>query len=212
MFHRLILFTLFLFATADYSAALVIDDFLEGPIVLNAGDSSLTFSQSQLDPEHVVGGTRDFELSSFGTVGQFVSVKEGSLTLGREAGLAYLRLTYGSDSQPLSIDLTSGGSDRFLFDSSFEAPGTGWMRIGSPGGQRSIVSLYGLRDEPYLLYSQFSSGADFTNVSWIQLEVVRSGGFTIGAIQTVPEPNSVAVGLLLCSVLLINCRKKSAPS
>lgn len=193
---QLSLAAILFFSVVARSPAHVIDDFTDGPIRLTRDGAIVTFTQPSLDVSRVTGGTRHFELGEFGADGQYVDISNGFLSLGLEdPGLAYLRLRYGSDDHPLNLDLRASGHDRFVFENMMEIPTAGWVRVRSPGGAESVESLFELRNRPFLLFNEFSTGVDFSNVSSIELQVVRSSGFEIGTIRTVPEPN--------CFVLLL---------
>lgn len=173
------------------ASAIVIDDFASSPVELMRDDEPVTFIQPSLDPQQVVGGVRSIVLGEFGVPGQFVRIENSTVTLGLEqpgSGLAYLEILYGSDAGPLSIDLTADGNDRFVFNGIDPAAlPLGWLRVGSESGE-SALSFRNLDTSPYLLFDDFTGGADFSNVSWIEIDVIRSSGFSFGSIHTVPEP------------------------
>lgn len=182
--------------------AIVIDDFSVGPIQLVRGSSPVTFVQSGLDPTRVIGGERAFVLGAFGAVGQRAEVDLSTtrLTLwlppdARELG--YLTVTYGGADHPLNRDLTAGGNDRFILDFDGPAP-PGWLRVTSPGG----ASARSLSASPTLLFSDFEQ-VDFTSVTSITLDAIRSGGFSLNSITVVPEPAAGAgvIGLAMVAAL-----------
>lgn len=179
------------------SIAIVIDDFTVGPISL-VRDSGVpvVFAQSGLDTSHVVGGRRDFLLGASNRDGQTATIDTatGQFTLGvnEPATLAYLTLSYGSEDQPLNLDLTADGSDRFVFDFPSDT-GFSFLQLTSPGANQGSSRI-----SETVLFSAFPS-VDLTNVSSITLTAGRSQGFVLNSIRTVPEPFTstlLAVGIL----------------
>lgn len=96
-------------AAARDAAAIVIDDFTVGSIVVN-GPAQL--DQTDVDPAHVIGGTRRFLVGEYGN-GSRLEIADG-LQFG-STGWGYFRLTYGGVAPLGGIDLTQGGHDRILF-------------------------------------------------------------------------------------------------
>ena len=185
-----------IFGVSSPSTAMVIDDFIVGRVILvrDAG-VPVMFDQTGLDPAFVAGGGREF-LGQFNNDGQSVVIDTttGQLTLGvaPPATLGYLSFSYGSDVQPLNLDLTADGSDRFIFDFAGTA-GFGSLLLTSPGmGQAGLIGA-----DP-LFFSDFDA-VDLTNIRSIKLSFGRSPGFVLNSIHTVPEP---CAGILLAFGLL----------
>jgi len=154
--------------------AQVIDDFSESPVALTRADTPVFLSQTSLPPSNVIGGSRDIVLGGAGSAGQFVDISDGSLTTGSTSdSLLYLSLTYGSDTSPLGLDLSLTGHDRFSFED-FTGAASGFFHISSPTGS-AVVNLRRLSSErPFLLFSDFDGGVNFSDISTIEFDASRN--------------------------------------
>ncbi|MCA9235013.1 MAG: hypothetical protein KDA44_06065 [Planctomycetales bacterium] len=197
-----ILLTAILVATFSQTtlAALLVDDFSVGPTTVTRNGAALAQSQTGLDPSRVLGGARHFEFDGNGADVQTATIGGGTLQLTPTPmpvgnSLAYLDLTWGSDSSPLGLDLTSLGANRFHIDLlSGSRPG---LVIGSPGGGRSSRNPDSNGD---VFFTELSGSADLANVSWIRLSTVRSSGYKIGSLSIVPEPATLWLGMAAAAV------------
>jgi len=191
--------------------AQVIDDFSESPVALTRADTPVFLSQLSLNPSNVIGGSRDIVLGEFGSAGQFVDISDGSLTTDSFSdSLLYLSLTYGSDTSPLGLDLSLTGHDRFSFED-FTGDAIGFFRLSSPTGS-STASLNLLSSEhPFLLFSDFDGGVNFSDISTIEFNTSRNTQtFGFGGIATataVPEPSSGLAGVICCFVAATRRRR-----
>jgi hypothetical protein len=116
--------TLTLLAAADQATAVIIDDFSVGPVtVTRDGATAATSTQTGLDPGHVLGGNRNIVVGEFGASSQSLTIDSAlrELRFTAPTGGGYFDLEYGSEAQPLNIDLTADGSDAFLVE--FAGPG-----------------------------------------------------------------------------------------
>ena len=87
--------------------AIVIDDFSAGEIVI---DGPAAQDQTDLDPAHVIGGSRRIQLGQFGN-GSLVEIADDQLQFN-SIGWGYVTLTYGATQSLGGIDLTANGHDR----------------------------------------------------------------------------------------------------
>ena len=105
--------TAWLFAAC--APALVIDDFSQGPLLIGVypGSNVSDFSQTNLDPDAVVGGARHWTL----LWGHLLNIDPDRQTLAIEATSLsnFFRLTYGSEDTPLGVNLLEDGADRLRF-------------------------------------------------------------------------------------------------
>lgn len=176
------------------SAAVLVDDFSDGPLSLTVTDSLL--SQRNLDPDRVASGVRHLDVSR-GPVSLEVSDGAFVATTG-DAGRGYFTLMYGLD-EPLGLDFTSDGHDRLLirfgeidpnglppmwFSVNTELP----PRSNAPGPSRtSIPSAGGVYEIPFSSYPE----VDFTDVSTFAIDVIRmnpGASFTIEEVRTAGPP------------------------
>jgi len=200
---------LLVLAGSTYCHAQVIDDFSESPISLNRAEQPVSVFQTSLNPDSVVGGTRDILLGEFGGSGQFVEISDGSIAFGSaEGGLSYLTLTYGSDDSPLGLDLSLTGHDRFFFEG-FSGNTPGFFVLSSTGGDSSASLGLLTPERPFLLFSDFGSGANFSEINSIEFRSVRNGqpvGFN-GIATAVPEPSSTLCGIICCVFIAMRRRR-----
>jgi len=87
--------------------AIVIDDFSAGEIDI---DGPATQDQTDLDPAHVIGGSRRIQLGQFGN-GSHVEITNDQLQFN-SVGWGYVTLTYGGTQALGGVDLTADGHDR----------------------------------------------------------------------------------------------------
>jgi hypothetical protein len=210
------------------SEALVIDDFSTGPFTIVGTNTTVDQTQSGLDPAHVVGGSRFISFRSFAVPPSALTLDDQAGTLHMSPGncCSYLSLRYGSAGNPLQLDLTADGSDRFLVtfaDISEQIPSS-VPSIVVRDHQNRMVPIIGGGTLPNPPVGRFSvavpftqfSNFDLTNIQSIEIAVSRySGGrtFTLDSIATVPEPSSVVSLLISVAVsygLLIRPSAKSA--
>jgi hypothetical protein len=194
------------------AAAIVIDDFTEGPLELEAFDNfpGVEEIQTPLAPASVLGGTRRVWLggSSSGpeSTRLLIDTTAGQLTLTSDVGsFGYLDLGYGSET-PLGVDLTADGADRFALIVNNVTPGLdrGFFRLAvtsgpeaSPTTEFTSWGAGGLWDLPgsgtiELPFGDFPT-TDFTQVQAIQIDIGRfepGHSLTLGGIMTTPEPTA----------------------
>ena len=201
-----VLLTAILVATFSQTtlAALLVDDFSVGPTTVTRNGAALAQSQTGLDPSRVLGGARHFEFDGNGADVQTATVGGGTLQLTPTPmpvgnSLAYMDLTWGSDSSPLGLDLTSLGANRFHID--LLSGSRLWLIVGSPGGGRSSEPPDPNGD---VFFTKLAGAADLTNVSWIRLSAGRSTGYEIGSLSIVPEPATLWLGIAAAAALAIN--------
>ena len=179
------------------AAGLVIDDFSVGAATLvktSANDSSnpATLVQEGLDPAAVLGGKRSLTLGQFGAATQsaVIDTDGGTLTLGKPAGtdgLLYLDVGYGTNDEPLDIDLLANGHDRFVLDA--DTAGILGIAIRSRGVGGPFSSNYAItasagNGTQELLFSDFSDRVDLTDVQTLTIDIFRSNGVTLRSLRT----------------------------
>ncbi len=187
--HLLILATISQLASPVLGV--VIDDFSVGSASVCSFDP---VDQTGLDANHVLGGARRIDISSYGGGSQVLSIESDQLQFS-SAGWGYFDVTYGA-AQPLGVDLTQGGHDRLLIR--FGEVGPGFHPFGayvslptnsSSNGESMYIqdSWDGLLVE--IPYSRFP--VSFTNVSSITLHAVRNpagSGFAIESVILAGPP------------------------
>jgi len=89
--------------------AFVIDDFTIGPIVVTG---PATTSQTGLDPGHVFGGSRCYQVGQFGS-GSVVSIDSSSALTLSSSGNGYFDIKYATSTASDTVDLAQNGQDRF---------------------------------------------------------------------------------------------------
>ena len=105
---RMSVAALSIIAPARVTSAIVIDDFSVDPITV-AGPSVQT--QSGLDPAHVLGGSREFNVGQFGS-GSVLSIDPPTGLTLQSSGRGYFDVKYNFAPTGQSVDLTQGGQDR----------------------------------------------------------------------------------------------------
>jgi hypothetical protein len=190
--------------------AATIDDFSVGPIAVQRnGSLAATALQAGLDPIHVIGGAREVVVGEFGASIQTLTVDTDlrELQFSAPTGGGYFDLLYGSEAQPLNVDLTADGSDAFLVEFAmqggfvtlnflrvFTSSGEGALGGGNPGTIRTD-----LPDGKILMeypFEAFSNSPDFTNVQRIELGFHRLStvdGPVLLSFTTIPEPGAMAL-------------------
>ena len=169
--------------TAQIASAVVIDDFSQGALFIQAtNNSGQTVYQNGLDTSDVIGGSRSVYAGSVGgsttaeidtSAGQFLLTTDSS-------AFGYFSLEYGATT-PLGANLTADGSDRFLINISestlrfsraavsfgVETGGT-WYYYNFAN---DLIALNG----PGILTIPFSdfTGANMTNIRAINIESSR---------------------------------------
>jgi hypothetical protein len=91
------------------SLAVVVDDFVVGPITVVGPDVE---TQSGLDPNHVLGGSRTMSVGQFGS-GSTLDINPTTGLNFSSSGSGYFQQKYTFGSAGQGIDLTQGGQDRF---------------------------------------------------------------------------------------------------
>lgn len=174
-------------------AGVLIDDFSEGPITVTRTGGAYSETQTGLDANRVIGGSRLFEFEQFGAEVQTATVGGGTLQLTSTPApggstLVYFALMWGSDTKPLGIDLKADGGNRLHADIVAGYPPR--LYLGSPGGLESRGDFDANGD---IFFADLLGSADLSNVSWISLATGRSLGYEIGALQVVPEPATLVL-------------------
>jgi hypothetical protein len=187
----LAIFLAFLFCGS--ALGIVIDDFSVGELALSGPGDLVT--QTGLDPQHVIGGSR------------YVRITRGptDLTIGSGNGLnivqgndyGYFGISYGADT-PLQADFAADGSDRlrlrFQDVETANQASIMWISVSStlpttgsaPGPNLHALAGGGIVEIPFTLYS-----ADFHNVNTILMSVSRNLlDFTLTEITTAGPPLS----------------------
>jgi len=208
---------LLVICTASFGApasALLIDNFSEpDDFSVSAGNSSVSSNNTFLDPADTLGGVRSWSLvaNAQGETATFsIPAGGGTAALTAETSGGVLWFGYGRDpggnpTIPLPFDLTASGTlNRFEVDVG-AASATGTLEVlvrQITGGQVFTASLpvsaSGLLSIPY---SSFSGSPDFTDISYISLELAlgNAGAVELTEFRAVPEPSVaslMAVGFL----------------
>ncbi len=179
--------------------SLIVDDFTAGAGVVqrtpaNDRENPATLVQTGLDPAAVLGGTRTTVIGYSGADDQRVTIDPdaGTFVLDKlepttDRSWGYVNVSYGSSDSPLGVDLTADGNDRFIFDATSPFV-PGWIGVTSGGASRSasfrFSDGFGEIDGPEpVLFSDFP-GIDWTDVSVIEIDIIRSSGVTIRSLTT----------------------------
>lgn len=101
-----------LVSPATTARAVVIDDFRVGPITV-VGPATQT--QNDLDPAHVLGGSRDFNVGEFGSGSVLVITPADGMDF-HSTGSGYFEIKYDLSAGGDGTDLTIGGHDRFRLE------------------------------------------------------------------------------------------------
>jgi hypothetical protein len=204
-------------ASGSAASAITIDDFSVGSIeVARTGSTAASAQQTGLDPLHVLGGSRDFSVGTAGGSGQrlVVDAPAGELRFDTDT-TGYFRVTYGSLTEPLNINLTADGSNAFLFHITYAVPNSPLSLI--PGNTFRVITTSGTRfgsmtvasaniatqpDGSRLIRLPFSSlngQGDLKMVERIEYELFRvppGSHFTLRTFATVPEPSTGILSIL----------------
>ena len=198
--------------------ARVIDDFNLGPYFLVGANATVNQTQTGLNPDHVLGGSRFISFRSFTIPPSTLTVAGAAGTLSVTPGgcCTYLTMRYGDTSNPLNVNLRDDGNDRFVVtfagltsDISLSLPSIGV--IDNQGHFANILSQFAVQPvAPFSMtipYSQFTN-IDWTNIRSIEIAVSRYGGgtggpgksFSLDSIVTVPEPAGFSLSVIAAAV------------
>jgi hypothetical protein len=206
--------------------AVVLDDYSVGPLAFSSFNSaSNDILQSNLDPEHVFGGTRSVSF-------YFVGPAPGnSMTLDTTAGelrvnpslqcCTELTVSYGSPTTPLHLNLTADGSDRFLFKFGQIDKALVYAIPFFTLTDSQNHSFQPLRNVPLPANPQsgFSLEVPFAQLTGINVADIRSLSYQIGRyppgasfslddIRTVPEPATAGVVAMAVIATALHWRKR----
>jgi hypothetical protein len=188
------------------AAAVIIDDFSVGPIVVErTGPTAATASQTGLDPAHVVGGSRALSVGYDGNPGQALTIDAalGELRYTVPTAHGYFSVTYGSEAAPLNLHLTADGHDRLLLE--IGSGSTSLNRVAlftangsaSIGGGHFVTSVKPLPGGGSALLIPLSAYGtiELTSVNRISLEYFRlpAGELVLRRLATVPEPSATTL-------------------
>lgn len=205
--------------------AATLDDFTVGPVSLTVTDRlGETVTQTGLDTDHVVGGRRILSIRPVeDTPDGVTAVIDPDAADGRFAFTAdpnvfsYFTLQYGSDENPLNLDLTAT-ADAFRLNnvrsSLTGAFGLYDIYINFRGTNYEADIPFVNSAEPYDLtipFSAFGPDADLTQVDRIYVSGGRiPGGSTISfdSITLVPEPTSALLCVGLGGLALRRAQRK----
>jgi hypothetical protein len=174
------------------AAAVVIDDFSVGPITVVGPDVQ---TQSGLDPDHVLGGSRLFNVGQSGS-GSVLEIDPPRGLVFESSGRGYFQLQYDFVSGGDGIDLTIGGQDRIrltfgAIDTPSFTPLAMYVTL-PPSSSSNGVSLYVGDWDDLILEFPFdgfpTSVADAQNLT---LDVFRNppgASLTIKSITTAATP------------------------
>lgn len=200
------------------SAMTVLDDFGEGSIsVARLADAAGFAVQPGLDPAKVIGGRREITVGEFGTVEQVLSINadRGELTFQTGDTPGYFTVQYGTDAEPLDVDLTAGGANAFVLEYSVnpalplgQKPRLN-ISVTSPGRRRSVsASAFAVlpeqlpngRTRVVMPFSLAGDDVDFTLVNQLALETGRfhrSTSVTLHRFALIPEPASLVLVVVM---------------
>lgn len=206
------------------AAAIVIDDFRVGGItVARDGATAATAEQSGLDPAHVLGAARTFNVGNFGSAPQTLIIDNSQGTCSFSTGdtYGYFGLIYGSAGDPLSVNLLAGGGTTFAVDHrSTLASAPNVTLYVTAGGMTQGISLASSQVEHQPLsdgfaratipFSLFPPEIDFTHIDQLHLATGRFPPFnsvTLRNLVTIPEPATLLLGTLTTACCCgIRCR------
>ncbi len=195
---------------AGTARAVVIDDFTVGAQNVTLQDEISDLSQPGLPGDHVLGGRRGVELWGNGgtTSLEIDTTNGGTATVDVTDGWGYLTLIYGTDEQPLNLNLAAIGHDsiRLRYRISSVSGTTyvpGWYRVYGTGKQIDIPFANTASDNIIEVISSIPASNDLTDIDKIEVNIIRiPTGTTIELIDiiTVPEPT---FALLLLTPMLL---------
>lgn len=200
--------------------ARIVDDFSVGPVVAQKVDSTTAaiVEQTDLDPAHVLGGSRLIQVGFGGggaTQTATVDTTARKFTFSTAGDtLGYLTLRYGSETQPLNLNLAADGSQYFAIKMTDVMPGTfspPAFRVYGAGTSKFLS----LNPQPNAVtdtvelrfpFSEFPPGL-VEDVDRIEINVgrwSRNSQFSIVSIATVvPEPATLIIAGLAGAFLLL---------
>ena len=209
------------------TAMLIIDDFNTGPITLTrTSEPQVTFQQTGLDPNHVIGGSRNITVNGhFSTYNQTMTVDAvaGELQAASHEGTVSIR--YGGVNGPLNLNLAARSSQFLRIDvtshpmgiwgagnSPFIFFGTPTNRVfygiaepdytPIPGGAMFLIPLFPLHP------SQVEGSPNLNSISGI--EILFSDAFPtkkLTLVAIVPEPTTVALLTTIVPFAMLRLRR-----
>lgn len=207
-------------------AGVIIDDFRSGDITVSrTGDTVAEATQTGLSSS-VVGGGRFIKVGEFGSAGQTLSIDASSGTMEFETGDShgYFSVVYGSEGEPLNLDLLAEGAGAIVLDTINTSSSTGQplrLSVFTTGDEGTVTSRL-FAEAPQTLqnglsrltfsFEFISPEADFRRVERIELSAGRVRpltSLTIHHFATIPEPTTYSL-MLVGSLLLIGRRPSSA--
>ena len=180
---------------AGRASAIVIDDFTVGSIVI---DGPAQLDQTGLDPSHVLGGSRRFDVGQFG-VGSHLEISADERLNFSSSGWGYFKLTYGGVEPLDDVDLTAGGHNRLRIQlgeivSGFHPLGIYVNRSSSSSSNGVSVSLQDSWDGLTLDVPYAGFPVSFTAVNDIIIDVFRNPAGTSFAIESITTAAPSAPG------------------
>lgn len=206
------------------AGATIIDDFLQGPLYLQATNlTGQTILQTGLGLGHVLGGSRLVYAGSMGAAAlRIVTPAADNFLFTANTNFGYFSLRYGADA-PLDVNLLADGSDHFALNITSLTPGLwrGLFNFKIASGNNWFdydfsLSLFQL-NAPGTLVIPFAAfaGADLAHVQGIELDVGRfepTFHLGMGSISTVPEPSPASlVAIAIVTLALRVTRRHSVP-
>jgi hypothetical protein len=193
------------------AAALTIDDFEDGDFAITdttpAGPPA-TDSQGSL--AGVLGGSREGSVNLASGVSASLSVSGGALTASADnPAVIFFQVRYDGIANGVvdatgafTVDLTEGGiNDRFILEVISLIGATDvTIALSEPGTSVVTVETFPVTaiGTVEILFADFPSMADFTNVDSVLLQAGGGGGtfangerISFGSFEAVPEPGSV---------------------
>jgi hypothetical protein len=205
-----VVFVLSILYSPTDALAVVIDDFEVGSItVARLGATFVEETQTGLDPTHVLGGSRFIQVGRGDSVPQTLTVKadESLMTLETGNTFGYFDLGYGSDSDPLNLNLLAAQLSSFVVD--FTSSSTSLPLLGvivrtataeEAIGATSTTTLPNGLQRAVVPFDRYPPSVDLGNVEQIVLRMIRfppNNVLTIHRFLAVPEPSSLLLGLAL---------------
>jgi hypothetical protein len=222
-----------MFAAAPMAGAATVDDFADASSPLSVSGTPGTDTESQAQAVGtILGLERDLSvelLSGTDAVNAAVNGGEVSFTTGDDPGQMVIQWD-GVDGSPvlnhgLSADLTAGGFNAFILAvtlNDFAIPvvievfsGAGNSSVlsqNSPGGINagSVNMVYAFN----VFNTQSGTGADFTNVTAIQLTATTTGtaediNFSFLQTSILPTPAALPAGLAMLGLMGLRRRRRA---
>ncbi len=213
-----------LVAGTGAASALVIDDFSQGPLSIQATNNypGQTVVESGLDPATALGGSRSIYVGSLNQASVNVDTTKGRFNFSADVNFGYFTLEWGSGT-PLNINLTAGGNNAFALSfvdvTPVINPGLWEFRIKSGNTwftydmSRDFYNAFNTQTFGTLAlpFSKFA-GADLTQVQAIELMAARfqpASGLSIDSIVTaVPEPATTALLGIVSLLSWLSCPRR----